>query len=407
MKTSLLLAAIIFLNLSSNAQILTSFSWDGPLAAVGKADQGPNAISTSSSAIASIINVVGGVTNYGVSPGTATDINITLPNTTYFNVPSLDIAIDFRREESEASFISRSSGFDFGMSGGKLSVKFTLDNGMGGTVTVNSGNVFDIPNDHLFHNYRFMYDNTTGIGNIWVDGVVKYSYNGTPNRALYWNGGSPVIGKKMDATGTNVAVLDNFSMRIVSLALVLPVKFNSFTAIAKTSGVELKWSTLNESSVKAFVVEKSIDGVNFFSVKSIASKGSNSLVNEYESVDALSLSNVSYRIRSLDNDGKSTYSRVKTISGGPANASAEISYYPNPATNLINLKFYNAEVEDYTYSIYTQDGRKIMSAATSIEKGYSNIAIPLGSNVPHNSILIVIIENNKTAVKATARIFRK
>ncbi|RYE39355.1 MAG: hypothetical protein EOP48_25885, partial [Sphingobacteriales bacterium] len=275
MKNLVALVFILILNLSSNGQIITKFTWNGPLASITKADNGPDAVSVSPTAIASVISIIGGVTNAGISPGPASrNIDLTLPNTAYFNLPSLDIAIDFRREETEAGFFSRGSIFEFGMNGGKLNIKFNVQNGSGGNTTVNSGNIYDIPNDHLFHNYRFMYDNLTGIANVWVDGVVKYSYGGVANRALYWTGaGSPVIGKDMDATGRNVAVIDNFELRTAVSAIILPLNFLNFTATTKNKSVDLRWSTANESNVRNFVVERSFDGNNFEPVITVHAQG--------------------------------------------------------------------------------------------------------------------------------------
>ena len=76
-----------------------------------------NAISVSSYA-----TVSAGGTNgtKGLNPGNGSnDINLTLDGAA-FNVPALDITVDFRREESQASFFYRGSNFNFGMNGGTL-----------------------------------------------------------------------------------------------------------------------------------------------------------------------------------------------------------------------------------------------------------------------------------------------
>ena len=127
---------------------------------------------------------------------------------------------------------------------------------------------------------------------------------GTPNRAMYWNGaGSPVIGRLMDATGKNVAVLDNI----------------------------------------------------------------------YEAIDPSVTRNVSYRIRATDIDGKISYSYIKTVGANSSNTSVELTTYPNPAANIFNIKFNNKETGLQTYSIYTQDGRKVQSASQSVDKALQSL----------------------------------
>jgi hypothetical protein len=67
---------------------------------------------------------VGNYGTKGLNPGAGSnDINIVLDGSA-FNVPSIDIYIDFRREETQATFFYRGSYFDFEMNSGSLGVKF-------------------------------------------------------------------------------------------------------------------------------------------------------------------------------------------------------------------------------------------------------------------------------------------
>ncbi len=62
------------------------------------------------------------------------------------------------------SFFKRGSLFNFQMNGGYLQVTFTTTQGSTkGNITINSGNIVALANDHAFHNYRFRYDNNTGV----------------------------------------------------------------------------------------------------------------------------------------------------------------------------------------------------------------------------------------------------
>ncbi|RZK45634.1 MAG: hypothetical protein EOO94_04055, partial [Pedobacter sp.] len=310
MKKVLFSIAILILNLSVHAQIVSKFTWDNAGASPLKAAIGPDAISVGSSTAINMLAAGNGALN----PGTPTkDIDLVLSNSAYYNIPSIDLSVDFRREETDAYFLTRGSSFDFGMTGGKLNVKFTLNNGNGTNTVINSGSIYNVPNDKSFHNYRFMYDNATGVANVWVDGVSQYNYNGVGGRDLFWSSSNLVIGRLMDATGKNVPVFDNFELRLAPAALVLPVKFTSFTATAKANGVQVKWTTANEANLKNYVVEKSFDGLSFETVKTVSAKGS-SISNEYEVVDALNTRNISYRIRAVDQDGKITYSVIRTLS---------------------------------------------------------------------------------------------
>src|ERR1700712_5542745 len=123
MKKFAPLIITILLSTRITAQLVNRFTWESN--PVTTAAYGPNAITVSSYA-----TVIPGGTNdsKGLTPGGQYDINLVLDGAG-FNLPAIDISIDFRREESVASFFYRGSNFNLGMIGGNLSVIFSLRNG--------------------------------------------------------------------------------------------------------------------------------------------------------------------------------------------------------------------------------------------------------------------------------------
>jgi hypothetical protein len=146
--------------------------------------------------------------------------------------------------------------------------------------------------------------------------------------------------------------------------------------------------------------------MNFEAIKSVAAKGQTLLANEYESTDPLSNVTVNYRIRSVDHDGKSAYTDVKTITAGKTVSSAEITCFPNPATTNANIKLNVPEATTLYYNIYTQDGRKVQAGSKALDKGMTTISVNFSAAVPHNAMLTMVLENNKSGVKESLRIFR-
>lgn len=266
---------------AADGQIISKFSWSNN--PVTRADVGPDAISVSATATSSS----GGFTGNGLNPGTSsTDINLTLTGS-YYDVPGLDISFYFRREENEASFFKRGSNFNFAMTGGNLFATFLVSNGAGGSTTINTGNIYAIPNDHAFHNYRFRYTAATGVTTVSVDGSVVYTSTGTASRSMYWTGaGNAVIGSLMDGTGRNVPVLDEMVIQNSAAAAALPLNLLSFTAAPKNGVIELKWATDKEVGTKNFDIEKSVDGVSFKAIGSVATAGGYATVNNYHFADA-------------------------------------------------------------------------------------------------------------------------
>lgn len=396
-------ALMLLLSTVANAQVLSQFNWNSN--PVTKATIGPDAISVSSSAVSSS----GGVNGNGLNPGTPTkNIDLTLTGSPYFDVPALDITVGFRREESQASFFMRGSKFDFGMDGGSLYVNFTVkkNNSNGSlTLTVNSGNIVTVADDHSFHTYRFRYDNNSGIATVWVDNAAVYTYNGTAGRSLDWTGaGNVVIGTNMDATGRNVAVLDNMIIQDPSAVTTLPLQLNSFTAEPKANNIALQWNTTNEINTSRFVIERSADGAQFNAVGIVTAKGA-AASNSYLFTDNLALNGVSYyRLRMVDIDGKFTYSDTRKCNS--ASSKTTISCFPNPAIDYVNLQINNTQPANYRYTVFTLDGRTIQTAVVTTSGGTQQVKINLAA-CSQKGVLLVQLQNLSVNTQETFKIVKQ
>ena len=150
-----------------------------------------------------------------------------------------------------------------------------------------------------------------------------------------------------------------FSADTVTIGVVVPLKFTSFTAQiqptpspSKEGNVMLHWQTANEINVSHFNIQRSINGNPasqqgryFETIGRTLAKNKN--VNEYSFTDVLlpSLEGLGaglfYRIQSIDKDGKISYSEVKQIRLNQLTDNP-INIYPNPAKDVVNIKTYNA-----------------------------------------------------------------
>ncbi len=118
--------------------------------------------------------------------------------------------------------------------------------------------------------------------------------------------------------------------------VVAPVTLVNFTGIETEEGTTLLWSTASELNNDYFEIQRSDDGINFYSIGKVKGKGSTSSYSSY-SIDDASYSTglVYYRLVQHDIDGKTTSSYIIKIDR--SSSSPVVS--PNPFTNNFTISF--------------------------------------------------------------------
>lgn len=118
----------------------------------------------------------------------------------------------------------------------------------------------------------------------------------------------------------------------------LPLRLLSFTADIKNAKGVLNWQTEKEVNTKSFIVEKSLDGIQFKQIGELPAKNNNAALNNYSFTDDnLSIGKNYYRLKMMDNDGQFTYSPVRLINYNQTDF--DVMIYPNPATgNTVYIK---------------------------------------------------------------------
>ena len=184
---------------------------------------------------------------------------------------------------------------------------------------------------------------------------------------------------KFLGTSTNLSVKDssfiNFTIttdaasaapdrfRVVfNKASVLPLTFISISASRKSAGiVEVNWKVENEINVAGYSIERSNNGQQF---SGIGTHTAGSINYQYKDETAPA-TDLYYRVKSRDADGKVQYSRVVKVGG--VSQPASISVYPNPVTDgIVQLHFINQKAGDYTMKITNSIGQIIYNGKIAV-----------------------------------------
>ncbi len=117
----------------------------------------------------------------------------------------------------------------------------------------------------------------------------------------------------------------------------LPVEFVDFRVYPTTAGVvQLEWKVATEINNDYFTVEKSLDGIHFFSIGIVPGAGNSSAAKTYPYTDENFTASAYYRIKQTDFNGKFSYTRIKFLELGSAN---KLVVYPNPAADELFLSW--------------------------------------------------------------------
>ena len=166
-----------------------------------------------------------------------------------------------------------------------------------------------------------------------------------------------------DATAGYISYTGNFTgfsqFMLVSPATALPVTLTNFAAKANQKNIQLSWITSLEINNRGFIVDRSLDAINFTKVGWVNGNGTTSLVSNYAFTDRFVQPNVVYyyRIRQVDIDNRQLYSVVRNARISQS-AGIVLSVSPNPAKDFVNL-FISGTTNNARIEMINASGQKI------------------------------------------------
>lgn len=163
---------------------------------------------------------------------------------------------------------------------------------------------------------------------------IIYSLNGTSWTALPQYTYSSVMSTYV--SGNTVQMLGRANAFFtLNYNITLPVNLLTFTGKLSESVVNLNWVTASEENTKQFIVQHSTDGRTWKQAGIVGAAGNSSVRKEYTFTHTSPAAGINfYRLLQQDIDGKSTISKVVTIT----TATQKITWYPNPVMNEINIR---------------------------------------------------------------------
>jgi hypothetical protein len=111
--------------------------------------------------------------------------------------------------------------------------------------------------------------------------------------------------------------------------VITPVELTSFTANSNNGIANLSWNTATETNNRGFEIQRKSSQYNFITVAFVNGKGTSTRPNDYSWSEKIPPGIYSYRLKQVDYNGKSEYSKPVEVSVTPENITLAQNY-PNP-----------------------------------------------------------------------------
>lgn len=196
----------------------------------------------------------------------------------------------------------------------------------------------------------------------------------TAVKAAYWDGTfwKSIGGTATGATNATGSVSSsstsafNTNFTIGSTALVLPLQLISFTAQRSNAVNEINWTVANESGIKNYQLQRSDDGVNFYTITTKDAYNNPITTAAYAYRDAAFMNTkIYYRLQYNEAGGAIKYSGIVSISAAQ-DGSRDFYVVNNPVNNKIDLYAAAGYKGKYVYTLAATSGQVLQTGTVDI-----------------------------------------
>jgi hypothetical protein len=169
----------------------------------------------------------------------------------------------------------------------------------------------------------------------------------------------------------------------------LPVSLISFDAELIGEDVELRWATASEINNDYFVVQRSLDNINFEDISQVDGNGNSNIIVDYSAYDFnVPKATLYYRLKQVDFDGTVSYSDISVVHNTNDNS---LVIYPNPSNG-----FFNIETSEPVSVVVTSISGQEIGRYQFIENTKNKLDL---SNNAKGIYILTVVSNNNVITK--------
>jgi len=170
----------------------------------------------------------------------------------------------------------------------------------------------------------------------------------------------------------------------------LPVELLYFKAWRNETEVYLSWATASEINNEKFIVQRSIDAINFQSIIEVTGNGNSNAIIHYNTTDTHILPIVYYRLKQVNFDGTFSLSNVVLIKFENTRA---VKIFPNPLKSgeFLSLLFIGFRQSNAYVTLLDSFGHILLTTGFSIKDNSFIYSMPLNKIKPGVYLLDVYL----------------
>lgn len=160
--------------------------------------------------------------------------------------------------------------------------------------------------------------------------------------------------------------------------VVVPVILVNFQAKNNFSNIFVEWKVTSQQNLEKYELERSFDGSNFEKIATVLAKiSSGDLKYNYTDLESLknSATIIYYRLKSIDQDGKFSFSDIVTVRN-KKDIAILVDNFANPINDKINFNLTVKTAGLVTIQLTDVNGKIAISKQMQISSGISSISLP-------------------------------
>jgi hypothetical protein len=179
-----------------------------------------------------------------------------------------------------------------------------------------------------------------------------------------------------------------YELDLPGSAAILPIELTSFTGKAAMKENQLNWTTASEVNMSHFVLERSGNGNVFQPIAKIEALNQPKQSYHFEDID-IQWSVAYYRLKSIERDGKSTYSKIIALERSKQENFRILS---NPVVTDLELVFNEIPDTDFDLRITDITGRQVYQQHYTLSEA-KTLVIPMEKLSAGNYIVSLQLPN--------------